>query len=283
MAPDDNKPEQPDTPAAPATSEEPESPREAFSVTPPAMVPPVHAAASYGLPAVTREELTGHLIVIEGTDGSGRSTQIALLTEWLESQGFAVQTMGLRRSLLIAKDIDGLLAQNTVTRYTLALMYATDFYDQLENRIIPALRSGMVVLADRYLYTLIARAIVRGIDREYVHGIYDLALRPDITFFLNVRPEIAFVREFRKSPAISYWEAGRDMALSNDLYESFIKYQTMIRKEFVALAKRHNFVTFNGEGSIRAVNADLRKRIATYLGIRSTRYQPSHALLHLWQ
>ena len=283
MPANDNKPERQEAPPAVGTPETPETPREAFSVTPPVVAPAVHAAASYGLPAVKREVLSGHLIVIEGTDGSGRSTQIALLTEWLESQGFAVQTMGLRRSLLIAKDIDSLLAQNTVTRFTLALMYATDFYDQLENRIIPALRSGMVVLADRYLYTLIARAVVRGIDREYVHGIYELALRPDITFFLNVRPEIAFVREFRKSPAISYWEAGRDMALSNDLYESFIKYQTMIRKEFVALAKRHSFVTFNGEESIRAVNADLRKRIATYLGIRSTRYQPSHALSHLWQ
>ena len=283
MPANDNKPERQEAPPAVATPETPETPREAFSVTPPVVAPAVHAAASYGLPAVKREELSGHLIVIEGTNGSGRSTQIALLTEWLESQGFAVQTMGLRRSLLIAKDIDSLLAQNTVTRFTLALMYATDFYDQLENRIIPALRSGMVVLADRYLYTLIARAVVRGIDREYVHGIYDLALRPEISFFLNVRPEIAFVREFRKSPAISYWEAGRDMALSNDLYESFIKYQTMVRKEFVALAKRHNFVTFNGEESIRAVNADLRKRIAAYLGIRSTRYQPSHALSHLWQ
>jgi len=239
--------------------------------------------ASLTLPTVRREDLDGHLIVVEGTDGSGRSTQIALLTEWLESQGFAVQTMGLRRSALIGKDIDALLARNVVTRYTLALMYATDFYDQLETRIIPALRSGMVVLADRYFYTLIVRAVVRGIDREYAHGIYELALRPDLTFFLNVRPEVTFLREFKKEPTISYWEAGRDMHLSDDLYESFIHYQTLVRKEFVHLARRHNFVTFNGEGSIRAVNADLRRRIADHLGIRSVRYQPSQALVHLWR
>jgi dTMP kinase len=239
--------------------------------------------ASLTLPAVHREDIGGHLIVVEGTDGSGRSTQIALLTEWLESQGFAVQTMGLRRSALIGRDIDALLARNVVTRYTLALMYATDFYDQLESRIIPALRSGMVVLADRYLYTLIARAVVRGIDREYAHELYALALRPDLTFFLNVRPEVAFVREFKKSPAISYWEAGRDMHLSDDLYQSFIQYQGMIRKEFVYLAKRHDFITFNGEGSVRLVNADLRRRIAEHLGIRSVRYQPSQALVHLWR
>lgn len=236
-----------------------------------------------GLPTRDRSELSGHLIVLEGTDGSGRSTQIALLTEWLESQGFAVQTMGLRRSFLIAKDIDSLLAKNSVTRYTLALMYATDFFDQLENRILPALRSGMIVLADRYYYTLIVRAAVRGLDHDYLHRIYDLALPPDLTFFLNVRPQIAFEREFQKSPAISFWEAGRDLHLSDDLYDSFIGYQTMIRKEFVALAKRHGFATLNGENPIRTVNADLRKRIATYLGIRNIRYRPSHALVHLWQ
>lgn len=236
-----------------------------------------------GLPTRDRNELSGHLIVLEGTDGSGRSTQIALLTEWLESQGFAVQTMGLRRSFLIAKDIDSLLAKNSVTRYTLALMYATDFFDQLENRILPALRSGMIVLADRYYYTLIVRAAVRGLDHDYLHRIYDLALPPDLTFFLNVRPQIAFEREFQKSPAISFWEAGRDLHLSDDLYDSFIGYQTMIRKEFVALAKRHGFATLNGENPIRTVNADLRKRIASYLGIRNIRYRPSHALVHLWQ
>jgi len=129
------------------------------------------AHAPVGLPTRDRGELSGHLIVLEGTDGSGRSTQIALLTEWLESQGFAVQTMGLRRSFLIAKDIDALLAKNSVTRYTLALMYATDFFDQLESRILPALRSGMVVLADRYYYTLIVRAVVRGLDHGYLHRI----------------------------------------------------------------------------------------------------------------
>ena len=95
--------------------------------------------------------------MIEGTDGSGRSTQISLLTEWLESEGFAVQTMGLRRSYLVGEDIDGLLAENSVTRMTLALMYSTDFFDQLERRILPALRSGLIVLADRYIFTLIAR------------------------------------------------------------------------------------------------------------------------------
>lgn len=242
-------------------------------------------ARFYGiaLPGVKSEELSGNLIVLEGTDGSGRSTQISLLTEWLESQGFAVETMGLRRSALVGEDIDGLLAENSVTRMTLALMYSTDFFDQLERRILPALRSGLIVLADRYIFTLIARAAVRGISRDYLHGIYEMALRPDLTFWLNVRPEIAFDREFRKSQTISYWESGRDMSLSNDLFQSFIRYQSMIKREFEYLSKRHGFIELDGEGSVSEVNRVLRKRIAAHLGIPRTQYKPSHALSHLWR
>jgi dTMP kinase len=235
------------------------------------------------LPGVKVEELSGTLIVIEGTDGSGRSTQISLLTEWLESEGFAVQTTGLRRSSLVADDIDALLAENAVTRLTLALMYGTDFFDQLERRILPALRSGLVVLADRYIFTLIARAAVRGIGRDYLHGIYEMALRPDLTFWLNVRPEVAFDREFKKSHTISYWESGRDMSLSNDLFQSFIRYQSLIKKEFEYLSRRHGFIELDGEAIVPAVNRELRKRIGAHLGIKGSHYQPSHALTHLWR
>lgn len=228
-------------------------------------------------------EIYGSLIVIEGMDGSGRSTQITLLQEWLESEGFAVQTSGLRRSNLVGRDIDELLAKNAVTRLTLALMYATDFFDQVEHRILPALRSGTIVLADRYIFTLIGRGVVRGINREYMSGLYAMALRPHLTFWLNVRPETAFSREFRKAQAISYWEAGRDMSLSHDLYWSFIRYQTMIKREFEVMAKRHNFIELDGEASVPAVNKLLRQRIAEQLGIRSTKYTPSSALSHLWR
>jgi|307.fasta_scaffold01002_5 dTMP kinase len=228
-------------------------------------------------------EITGTLIVIEGMDGSGRSTQISLLQEWLESEGFAVQTSGLRRSTLVGRDIDELLAKNAVTRLTLALMYCTDFFDQLEHRIVPALKSGTIVLADRYIFTLIARSVVRGINRDYLSGLYAMALRPHLTFWLNVRPETAFGREFRKAQAISYWEAGRDMSLSHDLYWSFIRYQTMIKREFEAFAKRHDFLELDGEAPVPIVNKLLRQRIAEQLGIRATKYTPSSALAHLWR
>jgi len=228
-------------------------------------------------------EISGTLIVIEGMDGSGRSTQISLLQEWLESEGFSVQTSGLRRSNLVGRDIDELLAKNAVTRLTLALMYCTDFFDQLEHRIVPALKSGAVVLADRYIFTLIARSVVRGINRDYLSGLYAMALRPHLTFWLNVRPETAFGREFRKAQAISYWEAGRDMSLSHDLYWSFVRYQTMIKREFEAVAKRQNFIELDGEASVPTVNKLLRQRIAEQLGIRATKYTPSSALAHLWR
>jgi dTMP kinase len=222
-------------------------------------------------------------VVIEGMDGSGRSTQIALLQEWLESEGFSVVTSGLRRSNLVGRDIDELLAKNAVTRLTLSLMYATDFFDQVEHRILPALRSGAVVLADRFIFTLIARGVVRGINRDYLAGLYAMALRPHLTFWLNVRPETAFAREFKKAQAISYWEAGRDMSLSHDLYWSFIRYQTMIKREFEVMAKKNSFIELDGEASVPAVNKQLRLKIGEGLGIRATKYTPSAALAHLWR
>jgi dTMP kinase len=228
-------------------------------------------------------EITGQLVVIEGMDGSGRSTQIALLQEWLESEGFSVQTSGLRRSNLVGRDIDELLAKNAVTRLTLSLMYATDFFDQVEHRILPALRSGAVVLADRFIFTLIARGVVRGINRDYLSGLYAMALRPHLTFWLNVRPETAFAREFKKAQAISYWEAGRDMSLSHDLYWSFIRYQTMIKREFEVMAKKNGFIELDGEASVSQVNKQLRLKIGEGLGIRATKYTPSAALAHLWR
>jgi dTMP kinase len=275
------------TPAAVAATETP-----AAAPSSPAPVTKTAAATEeassqyfFGEPLVGFDpsEITGSLVVIEGMDGSGRSTQIALLQEWLESEGFAVQTSGLRRSNLVGRDIDELLAKNAATRLTLALMYATDFFDQVEHRILPALRSGTIVLADRFIFTLIARGVVRGINRDYMSGLYAMALRPHLTFWLNVRPETAFGREFKKAQAISYWEAGRDMSLSHDLYWSFIRYQTMIKREFEVMAKKHSFLELDGEASVSAVNKQLRQRIGEQLGIRATKYTPSAALAHLWR
>jgi len=276
----------PDEKEKPPVMTEPQQPTTSVGAKPLVTPPEDDSSPSFfGEPLVGFDpsEITGTLVVIEGMDGSGRSTQISLLQEWLESEGFSVQTSGLRRSNLVGRDIDQLLAKNAVTRLTLALMYATDFFDQIEHRIVPALKSGAVVLADRYVFTLIARGVVRGINRDYLGGLYAMALRPHLTFWLNVRPETAFGREFRKAQAISYWEAGRDMSLSHDLYWSFIRYQTMIKREFEAMAKKHSFIELDGEANVPTVNKLLRQRIADHLGIRATKYTPSSALAHLWR
>ena len=199
--PEPEKPEKPEKEKAAATAEPQQPAAPPVAAKPP--MPPLEEEASlpfFGEPLVGFDpsEISGSLIVIEGMDGSGRSTQISLLQEWLESEGFSVQTSGLRRSNLVGRDIDQLLAKNAVTRLTLALMYSTDFFDQIEHRIVPALKSGAVVLADRYVFTLIARGVVRGINRDYLSGLYAMALRPHLTFWLNVRPETAFGREFKK-------------------------------------------------------------------------------------
>lgn len=263
---------QPSPPAA-AAAEAPAPPRPAVLDI---------AGERQPLTKLRKKELQGSLFVIEGTDGSGRSTQIAMLSEWLESQGYAVQTIGLRRSHLLAKDIDKVMAQNIVGRLTLALLYAADFYDQLTNVMIPSLRAGYVVLADRYIYTLIARADVRGIRHSYLNDIYSLALRPDLTFWINIRPETAFEREFRKSHAVGYWESGRDLYLSDDLYKSFIRYQTMMNSHFKRFSRQESFIEIDGETTVRTVNAQIRKRIARHLGIKNIRYHPSRALEQTW-
>lgn len=238
---------------------------------------------SLPLPQLAIRDLEGSLFVIEGSDGSGRSTQIALLNEWLESRGYAVRTIGLRRSNLLAKNIDKILGTNQIGKLTLALLYATDFYDQLENVMIPALRSGHIVLADRYVYTLIARSEVRGILSHYLNEIYSLALKPVLTFWLNIDPSVTFERLFKKSNAISYWESGRDLNLSEDLHESFIRYQSKLRVRFQRFAKKEDFVVIDGEASIRTINALLRQRIARILGLESSHYTPSPEIEKKWQ
>src|SRR5687767_13047407 len=139
------------------------------------------------LPGVDSAELQGKLIVIEGPDAVGRTTQVTRLRAWLEQQGHAVLDTGLARSALAGKGIAQAKEGNTLGPVTMTLFYATDFADRLENEIIPALRAGFVVLTDRYIYSLMARAMVRGADPEWLHEVYGFALRPDAIFYLRVQ------------------------------------------------------------------------------------------------
>ncbi|MCS6806311.1 MAG: thymidylate kinase [Acidobacteriota bacterium] len=218
-----------------------------------------------GIPGVNVEQLKGTLIVIEGADGSGRSTQIALLRDWLERLGYATSEVGLKRSRLVEAELEEAMQGNILSPLTLCLFYATDFADQLEHTIIPALRSGFVVLADRYIYTLMARAIVRGAHPEWIRDVYSIALVPDAVFYLEVSPKILAERNFRKNATLDYWESGMDIRRSGDMYECFIRYQRQIQRELRAMRTIYHFDTINGNRSIRAVANELQAKIEIML------------------
>ncbi len=222
---------------------------------------------TYGMaPAgVDLDTLSGTLIVIEGPDSSGRSTQIALLAQWLEEQGYAVAQVGLKRSSLVGPELEQAKQGNILSPRTLSLFYATDFYDQLENRIVPSLRAGFVVLADRYIYTLIARAIVRGAEPEWVASIYSMAIVPDAVFYMTVSFTTLVQRTFQAHTELDYWESGMDCGLSRDWFQSFVRYQRKIRSEFFKMQKKYGFELVNANRSIAAVDRDLRGRIQLVL------------------
>ena len=216
------------------------------------------------LPGMELSDLVGKLIVIEGTDGVGRSTQIALLKEWLEQKGHAVLDTGLSRSGLVGKGIKRAKQGHTLGRITLTLFYGTDFSDRLEHEIVPALRAGFVVLTDRYIYSLIARAIVRGLDPLWVRSVYSFALKPDAVFYLRIGvddliPRVVFSRGF------DYWESGMDVYTTEDMYESFRRYQTSMLEQFDKLAEEYKFKVIDATPEPRRIFEKLRAGITRVL------------------
>lgn len=221
-----------------------------------------------GIPGVNLQKLSGKLIVVEGADGSGRSSQIARLVEWLEGCGHATTQVGLKRSTLVSEELDQAQTGNILSRTTLSLFYATDFADQLENVILPALKSGFIVLADRYIYTLMVRDMVRGIDEEWLRNLYGIAIEPDAVFYLNVSPNELVQRVFMKNQALDYWESGMDLGLSRDMFDSFLKYQALVQAQFKRLQSRYGFDMVDGHRSVDDINLELRRRIEAVLAGR---------------
>ncbi len=228
---------------------------------------------TYGtrLAGIAEGPLHGKLIVIEGADGSGRTTEVALLKEWLEVEGHAVVDTGLRRSDLVSAEIDRAKQGHTLGATTMALLYAVDFADQLENKIIPALAAGSTVLADRYIYTLMARAIVRGASRQWARELYSFALRPDLVVFLSARPEILLHRSIAKYGSLDYWESGMDLCLSRDLFESFFLYQDRLFREFEWMAEQYAFHSVDANRAPEAVHEEVRTLVAPLYAPRPPR------------
>ena len=218
-----------------------------------------------GIPGVNPEELVGKLIAVEGADGSGRSTQIASLVEWLETSGHATVQVGLKRSTLVSEELERAQDGNILSRTTLSLFYATDFADQLENIILPSLKAGFIVLADRYIYTLMARDIVRGMDVAWLKNLYGMALKPDAVFYLAIEPNELVQRNLAKTATLDYWESGMDLGLSRDLFDSFIEYQTQMQSAFRRLQRTYGFSIVNGTRAVDEVNAELKKKISAVL------------------
>jgi len=201
-----------------------------------------------GIPGVNAEELSGWLIVVEGTDGVGRSTHINRLRAHLERLGYAVAETGLSRSDLASKGIRRAKQGNTLGSNAFNLFYATDFADRLEHQIVPALRAGFVMLTDRYIYSLIARAIVRGAEPDWIKQVYSFALKPDAVFYLRI-DVTELVPRVLLNGGFDYWESGMDLPMGADLYESFIAYQGRVIEELDQLSREYDFDTIDATRS----------------------------------
>jgi dTMP kinase len=186
---------------------------------------------------------------------------VQLLRSHLEQQGHAVAGVGLKRSVLISTELEQAKNINEISPRTLSLFYATDFADQLEHNIIPALQAGYIVLADRYIYTLMARDLVRGADWEWLESIYGIALVPDAVFFLRVSSNILVERTFNKYQAFTYWESGMDLYFSREWFPCFNTYQRKLNAQFRILGKKYGFNTINGNSSIPAVSRELCRQV----------------------
>jgi dTMP kinase len=217
-----------------------------------------------GLAYLNPSDLKGKLIVIEGTDGVGRSTHIELLQEWLEVQGYGVITTGWTRSSLMSRTIDTAKQGNILDHWSLSLLYATDFADRLEHQIIPALRSGFIVLADRYIYTAFARETVRSGDPTWIRDVFGFALVPDLVCYLRIDADTLALRVL-ESNGMNYWESGMDLRLGTDLYDSFKKYQTLMIEEFDKMAEEFKFEVVDARKSLEDIQEFLRAKIQPLL------------------
>jgi dTMP kinase len=231
----------------------------------------------FGLPYVDVSDVNGKLIVIEGTDGVGRSTQLEELKKWLEVKGYGVVTTGWTRSPLMGKAIDEAKSGHTLNVNTYSLLYAADFADRLEHEIIPALRSGFVVLADRYSYTAFARSAVRGGDRQWIRKVFGYSLDPDAVFYMRIKIEDLIPRvinsqmlhkrywEEQSGEGMDYWESGMDLHLGDDFYDSFVEYQKAILKEFDKMTTEFSFQVVDAAKSFEEINRTLKQGILAVL------------------
>jgi dTMP kinase len=230
------------------------------------------------LPGLDYSELQGKLIVIEGPDAVGRSTQVRRLKPWLEEFGHAVLDTGMARSALAGKGIKEAKAGNTLGPITMTLYYATDFADRLENEIIPALRAGFVVITDRYIFSIMARAIARGENRTWIERTAGFALVPHAVFYLRADVKDLISRVVVGRGAFDYWESGLDLHFGRDMYESFVRYQSRLIQVFDDMSGPYGFQVINASQSPAKVFESLQTAISKIVQMEAPRARRSPAV-----
>lgn len=211
----------------------------------------------------------GKLIVIEGTDGVGRSTQVEMLANWLAVEGYGVARSEWKSSGLIARAIEKAKDKNALNTVTFSLLYATDLADRLNNVILPALKAGLIVIADRYFYTAYARDVVRGADPDWVRQVYGFAVQPDLVFYMKMPLEPLLRRIITTRGGLDFYESGRDIGMSTDLYQSFKLYQSQILYEFEQMSGEFGFKVVAADDPVDEVQKTLRKEMRGLLTDRT--------------
>jgi dTMP kinase len=207
----------------------------------------------------------GRLIIVEGVDGSGKSTQIRLLEKWLRYNGMPVFFTEWNSSEQVKEIISKGKKKNLLTPTTFSLLHATDFAARYERNILPLLRAGYTVLADRYIYTAFARDVVRGCSPEWVRHVYGFAVKPTIAFYFRVPVEISFDRIVKSRPKLKYYEAGMDLNLSNDPFESYRIFQGRIIEQYESIIETEGFTVIDGTTDIEEQQKRVRQKVMEML------------------
>jgi len=209
----------------------------------------------------------GRLVAVEGLDGSGKSTQIYLLKRWLELQGVKVFFSEWNSSELVKNATSKGKKRELLTPTTFSLIHATDFADRYERQLVPLMRAGYIVLCDRYIFTAFARDTVRGCPPEWVRGIYNFAALPDLTFFFNAQLEVSLQRILDGRPQLKYFEAGMDLRLSSDPYESFRIFQGRILEQYLAMSTEFSFLVMDANRPVEPQQSIVRQLVATKIDL----------------
>lgn len=205
------------------------------------------------------------LIIVEGVDGSGKSTQIRLLEKWLRYNGMPVFFTEWNSSEQVKEIISKGKKKNLLTPTTFSLLHATDFAARYERNILPLLRAGYTVLADRYIYTAFARDVVRGCSPEWVRHVYGFAIKPTVAFYFRVPVEISFDRIVKSRPKLKYYEAGMDLNLSNDPFESYRIFQGRIIEQYESMIETEGFTVIDGTTDIEEQQKRVRQKVMEML------------------